>query len=104
MAIKQVLPGKQWAFCDQCGKPIPVYQGGTVPEGYVSPEIWRIDTETVEGIVGMKPVSRVVCNPCYREAFARQYPGVECQLKPEEGELPEWILHLPPTIPLTDIS
>lgn len=91
MLYKTLENGKRWAFCEQCQKPLPIYQKGAVPEGYVSPELWKIESEMVEGVAGMKPICRVVCNSCYIAAWSRQYPDQKCQLAPEEGELPEWV-------------
>lgn len=56
----------------ECGKPIPVYEN--VPDGYESPEIWKLVDSVIAGKGGMRVVKKTLCIDCYRTAWKRIYP------------------------------
>jgi hypothetical protein len=77
--IEEQTPPSNRPMCQgECGKEIPPYKN--VPVGYQSPEIWYLEEAAVMGINAMRPKRKQLCLECYRTAWARRYPNVECQV------------------------
>ena len=58
-------------LCMDCNQEIPEYPN--VPAGYQSPEIWFNAEMPVNGVMGHRPVHKLVCKDCYNLAFKRRY-------------------------------
>lgn len=65
-------------LCDGCQEAIPIYP--SVPYGYESPVIKRVEPKIIAGIAGTKYIKRVVCLECYRKDWKRKYKDVPCQV------------------------